>query len=78
MALRAVNLNENAAQPLRGQGFGAVAELALGAEFYVSAGSAAILSLTLVKTASSTERCSNGLFQHLLVLHRRPDPSKSK
>jgi hypothetical protein len=39
MALRAAKANEDAALPSRGQRFGAAAELPLGPELYVSAGS---------------------------------------
>jgi hypothetical protein len=40
MALRAAKANEDAAQPSWGQRFGAAAELPLGPELYVTAGSA--------------------------------------
>jgi hypothetical protein len=40
MALRAAKANEDDARPLRGQRFGAAAELPLGPELYVIAGSA--------------------------------------
>jgi hypothetical protein len=39
MALRTAKLNEDAVEPVWGQGFGAAAELPLGAELYVRTGS---------------------------------------
>jgi hypothetical protein len=39
MALRAAKGDEDAVEPVWGQRFGAAAELPLGAEFYVRAGS---------------------------------------
>ena len=44
MALRAAKANEDAMQPVWGQRFGAAAELPLGAERYVSVGSAGDLA----------------------------------
>ncbi len=56
MALRAAKADEDAAQGMWGQRFGAAAELPLGAERYVSAGSAGDLSSPVFfRTASSTE-----------------------
>ncbi len=54
---RAANGDEDAAQGMCGQRFGAAAELPLGAERYVSAGSAGDPSSPVfLRTASSTER----------------------
>ncbi len=44
MALRAAKADEDAARPLWGQRFSAAAELLLGAERYISAGSTGDLS----------------------------------
>ena len=58
---RAAKGNEDAAQPLWGQGFGPAAELPLGAERYVSAGSAGDL-VAGVLTKRVFDRASFNLF----------------
>ncbi len=53
MALRATKANEDAVEPVCGQRFGAAAELPLGAEFYVRAGSTGDLVAGVLKQPES-------------------------
>jgi hypothetical protein len=85
MALRAAKADKDAAQPLWGQRFGAAAELPLGPELYVNAGSAGDLVAGVLKQPESRlqrsvyvncPHVSRGLF--LRNLDSTPNPEFEK
>ncbi len=61
MALLSEKSNEDAAQPLWGQRFGAAAALPPGAKLYVTVGTAGDLAPVTLPTPFSTEWCSAAL-----------------
>jgi hypothetical protein len=70
MALRTAKLNEDAVEPVWGQGFRPAAELPLGAELYVRTGSSGDL-VAGTRTDRVFDRAIAGLFPHPVRMANR-------